>query len=114
RGLVKINRPEIIALRRFPIRFFDQSGIPRRHHPVAPAEEHQDRKQRCQNVKAGVVSVHFSWSTSLIVHLRDRKSTRLNSSHVKISYAVFCLKKKSKASLLSARCWRRGRRTIPP
>src|SRR5690606_41890963 len=27
---------------------------------------------------------------------RDRKSTRLNSSHVKISYAVFCLKKKNK------------------
>src|SRR5690606_39649644 len=26
----------------------------------------------------------------------DRKSTRLNSSHVKISYAVFCLKKKTK------------------
>src|SRR3989442_9179674 len=26
--------------------------------------------------------------------LRDRKSTRLNSSHVRISYAVFCLKKK--------------------
>src|SRR5215475_15049396 len=30
---------------------------------------------------------------------RDRKSTRLNSSHVKISYAVFCLKKKKKKSL---------------
>src|SRR5690606_41969383 len=29
---------------------------------------------------------------------RDRKSTRLNSSHVKISYAVFCLKKKKKNS----------------
>src|SRR5690606_40109970 len=27
-------------------------------------------------------------------HIEDRKSTRLNSSHVKISYAVFCLKKK--------------------
>src|SRR5690606_41279573 len=27
-------------------------------------------------------------------YLQDRKSTRLNSSHVKISYAVFCLKKK--------------------
>src|SRR5438874_9853359 len=27
---------------------------------------------------------------------RDRKSTRLNSSHVEISYAVFCLKKKNK------------------
>src|SRR5690606_41063922 len=28
----------------------------------------------------------------------DRKSTRLNSSHVKISYAVFCLKKKKRAN----------------
>src|SRR5207253_5989994 len=28
--------------------------------------------------------------------LRDRKSTRLNSSHVAISYAVFCLKKKKR------------------
>src|SRR5438067_10688917 len=30
---------------------------------------------------------------------RDRKSTRLNSSHVSISYAVFCLKKKKKTKL---------------
>src|SRR5690606_41298714 len=30
---------------------------------------------------------------------RDRKSTRLNSSHVKISYAVFCLKKKKNQSM---------------
>src|SRR5256885_5367629 len=29
---------------------------------------------------------------------RDRKSTRLNSSHLVISYAVFCLKKKKKGS----------------
>src|SRR5690606_40760664 len=29
----------------------------------------------------------------------DRKSTRLNSSHVKISYAVFCLKKKTNEDL---------------
>src|SRR3712207_8444410 len=29
-------------------------------------------------------------------HARDRKSTRLNSSHANISYAVFCLKKKKK------------------
>src|SRR5438445_4548428 len=29
-------------------------------------------------------------------HQRDRKSTRLKSSHAKISYAVFCLKKKTK------------------
>src|SRR5436305_7276305 len=30
---------------------------------------------------------------------RDRKSTRLNSSHVRISYAVFCLKKKKKKTI---------------
>src|SRR6266496_6096007 len=30
----------------------------------------------------------------VVAALRDRKSTRLNSSHVEISYAVFCLKKK--------------------
>src|SRR3712207_8066923 len=33
-------------------------------------------------------------------HLKDRKSTRLNSSHANISYAVFCLKKKDTASKL--------------
>src|SRR3712207_7506825 len=30
----------------------------------------------------------------VVARLRDRKSTRLNSSHANISYAVFCLKKK--------------------
>src|SRR5690606_41914659 len=33
-----------------------------------------------------------------IAHGIDRKSTRLNSSHVKISYAVFCLKKKTRST----------------
>src|SRR5699024_11763887 len=39
----------------------------------------------------------FCWPEPPIANLRtkkDRKSTRLNSSHVSISYAVFCLKKK--------------------
>src|SRR5688572_31566375 len=34
------------------------------------------------------------WFWLRIRRLRDRKSTRLNSSHSQISYAVFCLKKK--------------------
>src|SRR5437660_5977071 len=34
---------------------------------------------------------------------QDRKSTRLNSSHVAISYAVFCLKKKKKNNKVRAR-----------
>src|SRR3712207_8939835 len=36
----------------------------------------------------------------------DRKSTRLNSSHANISYAVFCLKKKKHTHRLL--CWRQG------
>src|SRR5690349_22920912 len=35
---------------------------------------------------------------------RDRKSTRLNSSHVEISYAVFCLKKKKKIVTVLFNC----------
>src|SRR6266699_6424842 len=38
-------------------------------------------------------------STPGHLSLRDRKSTRLNSSHVRISYAVFCLKKKKYQTL---------------
>src|SRR5436305_10018758 len=37
--------------------------------------------------------------------LRDRKSTRLNSSHVRISYAVFCLKKKKKRNSHASSEW---------
>src|SRR3712207_8706481 len=37
---------------------------------------------------------HQEGRAYLAVHQRDRKSTRLNSSHANISYAVFCLKKK--------------------
>src|SRR5437870_9060878 len=50
---------------------------------------------------------HFSLSPArrrqrgahLGIGKRDRKSTRLNSSHVAISYAVFCLKKKKKKKI---------------
>src|SRR3712207_7323404 len=39
----------------------------------------------------------------------DRKSTRLNSSHANISYAVFCLKKKKKKKRISRRTTRKRR-----
>src|SRR2546427_9565612 len=42
---------------------------------------------------------------------RDRKSTRLNSSHSQISYAVFCLKKKKKNKKTSTRDPRASRST---
>src|SRR3989442_3419012 len=46
------------------------------------------------NVLARKLSVHFRDQEAD----GDRKSTRLNSSHVRISYAVFCLKKKKASS----------------
>src|SRR5699024_12407285 len=45
-------------------------------------------------VKKGEDLSYFGGKNNLNLRLLDRKSTRLNSSHVSISYAVFCLKKK--------------------
>src|ERR1039458_7426465 len=45
-------------------------------------------------------------------HFRDRKSTRLNSSHLGISYAVFCLKKKDAPPVPPRH--RRGGQSPPP
>src|SRR3712207_7666774 len=58
----------------------DARGDHRRvdRHPPGPYD--------VRDVRAGVVDPHGRG--------RDRKSTRLNSSHANISYAVFCLKKK--------------------
>src|SRR5437773_11888042 len=43
-----------------------------------------------------VTIVFFFWPAVQAFWFSDRKSTRLNSSHITISYAVFCLKKKKK------------------
>src|SRR5947207_10911942 len=50
------------------------------HHSVAPSETNSN------------YGFNLAWWDRLL----DRKSTRLNSSHTVISYAVFCLKKKNK------------------
>src|SRR2546429_4575552 len=47
------------------------------------------------------VAVSGTCLTATRIFMRDRKSTRLNSSHGYISYAVFCLKKKKNESLLA-------------
>src|SRR3712207_8589178 len=63
---------------------FPYTTLFRSMHPVAAARIVQD--------EAGIETVaHVSCRD------RDRKSTRLNSSHANISYAVFCLKKKKQA-----------------
>src|SRR5207245_7623425 len=51
---------------------------------------------------AGVINQDFD-RPRLRAHLGDRKSTRLNSSHGSISYAVFCLKKKKYTLMITFR-----------
>src|SRR5690349_24252446 len=56
----------------------------------ARVDQRQARRDHVRQSRARSVRAH---------HHRDRKSTRLNSSHVEISYAVFCLKKKKKRKI---------------
>src|SRR5207253_10321648 len=58
-------------------------------HDVRSAEEPDSARSRYDALLRRLVSFESGRN-------RDRKSTRLNSSHVAISYAVFCLKKKKK------------------
>src|SRR2546421_4923004 len=51
-----------------------------------------------QRSRLGHPSLYEVWR--LVRVTRDRKSTRLNSSHDQISYAVFCLKKKKKLATI--------------
>src|SRR2546430_17105875 len=54
------------------------------------------------SVRAGktlALSLRLTSKGTSLVRRRDRKSTRLNSSHSQISYAVFCLKKKNRICL---------------
>src|SRR3712207_8740903 len=55
-----------------------------------PERYRDDRRSSIKQVASG----RFGVTTEYLV--KDRKSTRLNSSHANISYAVFCLKKKKR------------------
>src|SRR5690606_40249981 len=57
---------------------------------------HQGVARLPHNGPATVVADQAAQTPAALDIKKDRKSTRLNSSHVKISYAVFCLKKKKK------------------
>src|SRR5690606_41943172 len=59
------------------------------------------------DAQAGVTRAMRAKSEAEDYRYLDRKSTRLNSSHVKISYAVFCLKKKKTHVQFGARRARR-------
>src|SRR5699024_12856169 len=62
------------------------------NHPVVVAKQIATMDQISQS-RVGL-NIVAGWNKPEYEALGDRKSTRLNSSHVSISYAVFCLKKK--------------------
>src|SRR6266566_1054160 len=77
---------------RFPYRFQEIN----RHRPASmdlrrDSELHEGIVQERNVMIGGYVCPYVAAGSA-----RDRKSTRLNSSHLVISYAVFCLKKKKK------------------
>src|SRR5699024_11525978 len=63
---------------------------------VAKAEEEQLSSEAIEQKISDAQTTRQQVEEKLAAdrQIRDRKSTRLNSSHVSISYAVFCLKKK--------------------
>src|SRR5688572_32183203 len=71
---------------------FGQSGAVPKDYPLTTERYVEDLAQLIRHVAKGPVHVVGGKSGGISV---DRKSTRLNSSHSQISYAVFCLKKKS-------------------
>src|SRR2546430_7789791 len=97
-----IRRPPRSTL--FPYTTLFRS-LERTHPPTMPvrglAKSKQDVLQRGVLVDAGQrIQVAFGGFSGYL----DRKSTRLNSSHSQISYAVFCLKKKKIHGLLYNAC----------
>src|SRR5256885_7343049 len=65
--------------------------------PAAARKEWQAEKIKATawiDDSSGAIGKSYGLRTT--PHMVDRKSTRLNSSHLVISYAVFCLKKKKK------------------
>src|SRR5258708_25957794 len=87
-----IRRPPRSTL--FPYTTLFRSCLPSRLGRLPPRRGARDR--RC--TQAGDSRAQRPERRSAPVR-RDRKSTRLNSSHQIISYAVFCLKKKKKTNL---------------
>src|SRR2546430_1214854 len=55
----------------------------------------KDKAQRQESIPAGLLNYPVLQAADVLLYRADRKSTRLNSSHSQISYAVFCLKKKN-------------------
>src|SRR3989442_5743196 len=87
-----------LVLQRFSFFFFNDTATTEIYtlslHDALPIS---DRRQRPTPGHRQLLHRERPWE--VVGDARDRKSTRLNSSHVRISYAVFCLKKKKGKAL---------------
>src|SRR5256885_6123507 len=65
-----------------------------------PRSEHREQEKQTRTIarKAPMEKINLFEDALPPALFRDRKSTRLNSSHLVISYAVFCLKKKQQTA----------------
>src|SRR3712207_8445203 len=72
---------------------YRESDIISLHCPLTKENTYLINRDSMKKMKDGVMIVNTGRGR-LIDTIEDRKSTRLNSSHANISYAVFCLKKK--------------------
>src|SRR5438445_361719 len=75
---------------------------PRPHLPQLLRRRPRDAAGRAGQVARGGIPedpYHLPHAVARVAGGTDRKSTRLNSSHANISYAVFCLKKKKKTKI---------------
>src|SRR5207245_8059006 len=70
----------------------------RRHRGGGGSGGNYHRRDDYQRGKSSAAGAHCHRRADHRHAVQDRKSTRLNSSHGSISYAVFCLKKKTKSS----------------
>src|SRR3712207_6847651 len=89
-----IRRPPRSTL--FPYTTLFRSGVAAQgNSPSSFAEcEDSSTNRHCATRALSIQKKRPKRGRGTVVELRDRKSTRLNSSHANISYAVFCLKKK--------------------
>src|SRR3712207_8626186 len=62
--------------------------------PISPGETSESPMSAAAATASSMTTVGTNCATPSQLASADRKSTRLNSSHANISYAVFCLKKK--------------------
>src|SRR6266480_5393983 len=93
------GEPECRRLRKLAAQFVAKQQIVKRnqHDPVWQTNDadqenpcdYSAHQVRCRRYGTGRFRLRLAQRTR-----KDRKSTRLNSSHMSISYAVFCLKKK--------------------